>query len=154
MRKSARTDGLAAIIDSLMFVCIVSAIALLIVNSPNGEETDEPSDQSVMIHSVLIHGTISMGMANGSEAPVPEFLHAALASGEKETMERLSDRLGPISDALVEEPYHYRWVVTGMNGEIAMGEDVVLEEISIMASKIVFGSDEGGFTSIFYLWIL
>jgi hypothetical protein len=159
MRKSVNVGGLAAIIDSLVFVCIISVIALMVLDSPEHEAQSEPWDQSSMVHSVLIHCTVSMmGIdgegANYSEAQVCELLGEALDSGDMKLMNRLSDRLEPISGSLIEAPYHYRWVISGTNDEIAIGEGVIPDSCDVMASIIESKYGENAFTSVLYLWIL
>ena len=159
MRKSVDVGGLAAIVDSLVFVCIIGVVALLILDSPSHEANSEPSDKSSMIHSVLIHCTISMmgtGIegANYSEALVSELLSEALGSGNRSLMSRLSDRLEPISESLIEAPYRYRWVISGTNDEIAIGESALPDSCEIMASVIESKYGESAFTSVLYLWIL
>lgn len=151
--------GLAGIIDSLVFVCIICVIALLILDSPNGDTQSKRWDQSSMIHSVLIHSTISMmemddAGTNYSEAPVSQLLCEALGSGDRRLIDRLSGILGPIADPLIEPPYHYQWVVNGTNGEIRMGEGVIPSSCDIMASKVGVMHDGEVLTSVLYLWIL
>jgi hypothetical protein len=159
MRKSLNGGGLAAIIDSLVFVCIIGVIAMLVLDSPSPEAQSEPWDQSSMVHSVLIHCTISMmgteseGL-NYSEGQVSELLSEALSSGDRSLMNRLSDRLKPISESLVEAPYHYRWVISGTNDEIAIGESAIPDSCDIMASLIEVKHGESAYTSVIYLWIL
>jgi hypothetical protein len=159
MRKSLNRGGLAAIIDSLVFVCIIGVVAMLVLDSPSPEAQNEPWDQSSMVHSVLIHCTISMmgtdgEGANYSEAPVSELLSEVLSSGDRSLMDRLSDRLKSISESLVEAPYHYRWVISGTNDEIAIGESTIPNSCDIMASVIGVKHGESAFTSVLYLWIL
>jgi hypothetical protein len=151
--------GLTAIIDSLVFVCIVSVIALLILDSQSHEKQSEPWDQSSTVHSVLIHCTVPMVETydegtNYSEAQVSELLFQALGSGNRSLMDRLSDHLMQISESLIEAPYHYRWVITGTNEEIAIGESVLPDSCDIMASSIESKNGEITFTSVLYLWIL
>ena len=69
-------------------------------------------------------------------------------------MDRLSDRVETISESLVEAPYHYRWVISGTNDEIAIGESAILDSCDIMASLIVVKHGESAFNSVLYLWIL
>jgi hypothetical protein len=159
MRKSVNVGGLAAIIDSLVFVCIISMIALLVLDSPDLEAQSEPWDQSSMVHSVLIHCTVSMMGADGeganySEAQVSELLGEVLGSGNMSLMNRLSGCLDLISESLIEAPYHYRWVISGTNDEIAIGESVIPDSRDIMASIIESKYGESAFTSVLYLWIL
>jgi energy-converting hydrogenase Eha subunit A len=159
MRKSRDVGGLAAIIDSLVFVCIISVIALLILESPSDEVQSKSWDQSSMFHSVLIHSTVSMmeidvGGANYAEAQVSELLCEALGSGDRSLMNRLSDRLELISESLIETPYHYRWVISGTNDEIAIGEGAIPDSCDIMTSTIEVKRDQSAFASVLYLWIL
>jgi hypothetical protein len=159
MRKSVNVEGLAAIIDSLVFVCIIGVVALLILDSPRHEVQSEPWDQSSMVHSVLIHCTISMMETSGeganySEVQVSELLSGALGSGNRSLMNRLSDLLEPISESLIEAPYLYRWVISGTNDEIAIGESLLPDSCDIMASSIESKGGESAFTSVLYLWIL
>jgi hypothetical protein len=159
MRKRADARGLAAIIDSLVFVCIISVIVLAVLESPGTDKASEPWDRSAMLHSVLIHSTLSMYETpfeeeNYSEAPVAELLRHALGSGDRDLMDRLSSHLEPLSDALVEAPYHYLWVVTGTNDEIVMGERSIPDNCDVKASKMEVEHGEGSCTSILYLWIL
>ncbi len=156
--KKGSSGGMAAILDSLMFVCIISAIALLVIESPSNNEKTETWDQTSMIHSVLVHSTISMGTDGEadfqSEAVVTDLSFEALGAGDQQLMDRLSTQLESMADALVEVPYHYRWIITGASNEMVMGESILPDSCDIMASRIE--ADLGGniFTSIFYLWIL
>jgi hypothetical protein len=159
MRKRADARGLAAILDSLVFVCIISVIVLVVFKSPSTTEESEPWDRTATIHSVLIHSTLpitetSFEEENGSEAPVAELLRQALNSCDHGLMDRLLNRLESLSDALVETPYHYRWVVSGTNDEIIIGERTIPVHCDVMASKMEVEHGEGSYTSIFYLWIL
>jgi hypothetical protein len=159
MRKRADAKGLAAIFDSLVFLCIIIVIVLAILDSPGNGGESEPWDRSATVHSVLIHSTLSMTESpfeesNCSEAPVAELLRQALSSSDRDLVDRLSRHLEPLSDALVEAPYHYRWVVSGISAEIAMGERSIPEDRDVTASKIEVELREGSYTSILYLWIL
>jgi|GEM_PF-7023587 len=159
MRKLLNGGGLAAIIDSLVFICIIGVVAMLVLDSPSPEAQSEPWGQSLMVHSVLIHCTISMMGTDGeglnySEAQVSELLSEVLVSGDRSLMNRLSDRLVPISESLVEAPYHYRWVISGASNEIAIGESAIPDSCDIMASLIEVKHGESAFTSVLYLWIL
>jgi hypothetical protein len=152
-------EGLAAIIDSLVFVCIVGVVALLILDSQSYEEQSEPWDQSSTVHSVLIHCTIPMvemdeNGSNYTELQVSELLSQALGSGNRSLMNRLSDHLERISESLIEAPYHYRWIITGTNDEIAIGENALPDSRDIMASSIESKHGEITITSVLYLWIL
>ncbi len=157
MRKKA-DSGLAAILDSLTFVCIVSIIALMVLDSPSEADRTEPWDRSSAIHSVLIHSTIPMETAakgqGNSEAKAGDLLFEALRSGDRSLMDRLSSQLGLDADALVEAPYHYRWVIDGANEEIAIGETALPDSSDILASRIEVERGGIALTSIFYLWIL
>lgn len=150
--------GLAAILDSLMFVCIVSTIALMALESQSSTDRKEPWDQSSVIHSVLIHSTIPMETAEdgqgNSEAPMEDLLFEALRSGDRSLMDRLSSQLDSVADALVEASYHYRWVVEGESEEIAIGETALPDSCDIMASRIEVERGGSTIASIFYLWIL
>ena len=159
MKKRSDGAGLAAIIDSLMFVCIVSALALLVLESPGTVEESDPWDRSTMIHSVLMHSTISISEGDvqgpdSPEAPVSELLCQSLGSRDRQLIGQLSSRLEPISDALVQVPYHYRWVVTGAGEEVAIGESALPDSCDIMASRVEMDRGGSAFVSILYLWIL
>ena len=111
-----------------------------------------------MIHSVLIHSTISIEPSGettiNSEAVVTDLFFEALDAGDRQLMDRLSSQLGSIADILVEAPYHYRWVITGASDEIVIGERTLPDSCDIMASRIKVEHGGNVFTSILYLWIL
>jgi hypothetical protein len=159
MRKSLNVAGIAAIIDSLVFICIVSVITVLILSPQSNEGPGEPWDQSSIVHSVLIHSTIPMvdtndEGANYTEVQVSELLLQALGSGNRSLVNRLSDHLEQISESLIEPPYHYRWVITGANDEIALGESALPDSCDIKASSLESKRGDIVFTSVLYLWIL
>ena len=152
-------EGLAGIIDSLVFVCIICVIALLILDSPESDIQSKRWDQSSMIHSVLIQSTISMmeeddAGTNYSEVPVSQLLCEALGSGDRELIGRVPGILMPIADPLIEPPYRYRWVVNGTNSEIGIGEGAIPSSCDIMASTVEITHDGAVLTSVLYLWIL
>ncbi len=159
MKKVVGRHGIAAVIDSLVFVCIIAVIALLILDSQSSVVQSESFDRSSMVHSVLVHSTIAMNDVdrdgeNSSEAQVSELLCEALGSGDQALVSRLSARLGSISDPLIEAPYHYRWVVSGANEEISIGESSVPKSCDIMASAIDMKHEGQAIRSVLYLWIL
>jgi hypothetical protein len=111
-----------------------------------------------MIHSVLVHCTISIdendGGANRSEAQVSDLLCSALGSGDAGLIDRLSTRLGQISNSVVESPYHYRWDISVTGNEITIGENAIPGACDIMASSMELRQGEEVVSSTFYLWIL